>query len=97
MRLAKYAKVSLIKEMDTPELLPDIGHQWLAGSDASPSLAFHSAPAGPLADGHTSSFLKTKRLLNVHHTPHAAHACIFPDFTESENGTLDHLTQSQLV
>ena len=32
MRLAKYAKVSLIKEMDTLELLPDIGHRRLAVS-----------------------------------------------------------------
>ncbi|KAL1725048.1 hypothetical protein EV714DRAFT_277887 [Schizophyllum commune] len=38
-----------------------------------------------------------RRLLNVHHTPHAAHACIRSDFTELENGTLDHLAQSQLV
>ncbi|KAL1711591.1 hypothetical protein EV715DRAFT_268460 [Schizophyllum commune] len=76
---------------------PGDRQRWLADSDASPSLALHSAPAGPSADGDTSLFLQTKRLLDIHHTPHAAHPRPHSHFTELENGTLDHLTQFQLV
>ena len=43
------------------------------------------------------TLLQTKRLINVYHTPHAAHACICLGFTDLEKDALDYHTQSQLV